>query len=37
MFDGQDVLSLEGDHLDISYRAEASGTPPVANAAAGPR
>lgn len=22
MFDGQDVLSLEGDHLDISYRAE---------------
>lgn len=24
MFDGQDVLSLDGDHLDISYRAEGS-------------
>lgn len=24
VFDGQDVLSLQGDHLDISYRVEGS-------------
>jgi hypothetical protein len=28
VFDGQDVFSLEGDHLDISYRVDEV-TPPL--------